>query len=430
MSQLPPGDALPEIVTPPPGPRARQLCRRLATYEAPGINTVGADGETILWEEARGSNVLDVDGNRYLDLTSGFGVAAVGHRHPKVEQALLNQSGKLIHGLGDVHAHRPRVRLAEALARRAPVHGDGEAAVHFAISGSDAVEIGLKTAYLATGRPGIIAFDPAYHGLTLGALVTTSRAAFREPFTPYLHSHVHRLPFAASPAEIARLLDRRPDIGSLLFEPIAGREGILLPPTGWIAEVVELCRQRDVLTIADEIFTGCGRTGRWFAVEHDDARPDLLVCGKALGGGLPMAAVVADRELLRVWSTPGEALQTATFVAHPLACAAALASLEVIEQEDLLGRAREIAAAIASREAEWQALGVVEVRGRGAVWGAEVESSEVAYGWAERARARGLLVLAGGANGRVVQVTPPLVITPRQLATALDLLTESLARAR
>ena len=166
MTRLARGDLLPKILTPPPGPRAQQLSRSLARWEAPGVNTLLAGAPNVLWQEAKGANVLDVDGNRFLDLTSGFGVAAVGHRHPRVVAAVRRQSGRLLHGLGDVQAHPLRVRLADRLRRRAPVD---DAQVYFAISGADAVEVAIKTALLATGRPGIIAFDPAYHGVTLGA---------------------------------------------------------------------------------------------------------------------------------------------------------------------------------------------------------------------------------------------------------------------
>ncbi len=424
MDRLARGDLPPRITTPPPGPRAREICRRLARWEAPGVNAAGA-GAAIVWHEAAGANILDVDGNRYLDLTSGFGVAAVGHRHPRVLAAIGDQSRRLLHGLGDVHAHPLRPALAERLAALAPVD-DGQ--VYFAISGADAVEIALKTALLATGRPGIVAFDPAYHGLSLGALAATSRPAFREPFRRHLHAHVRRLPYGCPTSELAALLDRGEPVGALILEPVVGREGVLIPPVGWLAEIARLCRRHRVLLIADEIFTGFGRTGRWFAVEEEGVRPDLVCCGKALGGGLPIAAVVGRRDLLAAWATGGEALHTATFLGHPLACAAALAVLEILEEERLPERAARLGAWVGERLVGWPQRfpRVRAVRGRGLLWGVELDSREAAGAWVEAALGRGVLLLAGGPEGRVAQLVPPLTITEEQLATALDLLEEAL----
>ncbi|MEM7481160.1 MAG: aminotransferase class III-fold pyridoxal phosphate-dependent enzyme [Acidobacteriota bacterium] len=423
------GNLPPEITLEPPGPRSRELSRDLGRFEAPGINTLAGGEASLLWHEAVGSNVVDVDGNRFVDLTSGFGVAAVGHRHPRVVEAIRRQSAVLLHGLGDVHAHPRRPALARRLAEIAPVAGESPV-VHFAISGADAVEIALKTVLLDDPRrPGVVAFEPAYHGLTLGALAATSRPDFREPFAPWLNPHVSTLPFAAPTEQLAEHLDLHPEIGAVLFEPIAGREGILVPPDGWLGELVEVARARRVKVIADEIFTGCGRTGRWFAVEHDNARPDLIACGKALGGGLPIGAVVGGRELMAAWRTTGEARHTATSVGHPLACAAAWEVIEVVESENLLAGAAEVGSRIAARRERWRRCGVEELRGRGAIWGAEVATPNLAKAWAGEAMQRGVLLLAGGASGRVVQLAPPLVIAPALLETALDLAEEALTAA-
>lgn len=420
MTTLGRGDRLPEIVTPPPGPRSRRLCQGLARWEAPGINTLYRGEPGPVWAEAAGANVLDVDGNRFLDLTAGFGVAAVGHRHPRVVAAIAEQSARLLHGLGDVQAHPGRERLAERLCRLAPVD---DPQVYFGISGSEAVEIALKTALLATDRPEVVAFAPAYHGLTLGALAATSRPAFRQPFERWLGVPVHRLRYGCEPAELAALLDDRPAVGAVLLEPVAGREGVLFPSDGWLSAVAATARQRSVLVIADEIFTGFGRTGRWFGVDHEGVRPDLLVCGKALGAGLPIAAVVGRRELLAHWTTPGEALHTATFVANPLACAAALAALDVFEDERLPERARRLGETVAGRMAGLGAHPLVAtVRGRGLLWGVELTSAEAAAGLALDLLARGVLALAGGAHGTVLQVAPPLTISEEQLDHALGLL--------
>jgi 4-aminobutyrate aminotransferase-like enzyme len=415
------GGQLPEIVVPPPGPRARELSAALREFEAPGVNTLMGDEPSILWEEALGANVRDVDRNIYIDLTSGFGVAAVGHRHPRVVEAVREQAGRLLHGLGDVHAHPLRVELARRLAGLAPVD---DPQVFFAISGAEAVEIALKTALGATGRPGVLAFEPSYHGLTLGALNVTSREAFRSPFAAHLHGHVRRLPFGAALDGI----DLR-EIGAVIVEPIVGREGVLIPPKGWLAGLSDLCRQNGTLLIADEIFTGFGRTGRLFAVEHEGVRPDILCCGKALGGGMPIAAVIARRDLFRCWQTAGEALHTATFLAHPLACAAALATLDILQEEDLPARAARLGSGFGERLAAWpQRFPAVEdVRGRGLLWGVQFRTGEIAKDWMLAAWSQGVLLLAGGPEGRVGQIVPPLTIREEQLAAAVGILEEVLA---
>ena len=418
------GDLLPRIVTPPPGPRSRDLSRDLRELEAPGVNTLlPGDGASVLWEEARGANVRDVDGNIYIDLTSGFGVAAVGHRHPRVVEAVREQAGRLVHGLGDVAAHPLRVDLARRLVRISPVD---DPQVFFSISGAEAVEIALKTAVAATGRPGIVAFEPSYHGLTLGALAATSREEFRAPFAAHLHTHVHRLPYACDPGLLEEAL-RRGDVGAVILEPIVGREGVLVPPTGWLPAVAEICRRGSVLLIVDEIFTGFGRTGRTFAVEHEEIRPDLLCCGKALGGGLPIAAVLARRDLFRCWETPGEARHTATFLANPLACAAALAALDILEEKNLPARAARQGENLGARLRTWpdRFPAVEEVRGRGLLWGIQLRSQDLAKEWAGKAWERGVLLLAGGPEGRVAQIVPPLTITEEQLRVAVEILEEA-----
>lgn len=207
-------------------------------------------------------------------------------------------------------------------------------------------------------------------------------------------------------------------IGCVIVEPIVGREGVLVPPAGWLAELARLCRKHSALLIADEIFTGFGRTGRLFAVEHEGVRPDLLCCGKALGGGLPIAAVVGRRDLFRCWETSGEARHTATFVANPLACAAALAVLDILEDDDLPARAARLGEKVRHR------LSARGVRGRGLLWGLELPSAEAAKRWTSAALGRGVILLAGGPEGRVAQIVPPLTISEKLLDMALAVLQE------
>jgi 4-aminobutyrate aminotransferase-like enzyme len=403
------------------GPRARALAELLERYEAPGINTV-QDGDILPpWAQAEGCHITDVDGRTYLDLTSGFGVAAIGHRHPRVVAAIKRQADQLLHGLADAAAHALRARLAERLARLAPM---AQAQVYFAVSGADAIEIALKTAQLRSGRTGILCFEPSYHGLSLGALAATSRSAFAQPFVARLSPHVTRLPFGAALDDVAFTLAAG-SIGACIVEPVVGREGVLLPPAGWLAGLAALCRRHGSLLVADEVFTGFGRTGALFASVAEGAVPDLLCCGKALGGGLPLAAVLASRDTFAVWRDGGEARHTGTFVAHPLACAAALATLEVLEEERLVERAAALendARALLGPFAEHFA-----VRGRGLLWGIELPERALAARWSARALAHGVYALAGGPHGTVLQIAPPLTIARAQLEAAISGLAAALA---
>lgn len=391
----------------------------------PGINTLVDGGTAMLWEEALGSNVLDVDGNRYVDLTAGFGVAAVGHRHPAVVSAVQRQAGRLIHGLGDVYAHPTRLELAERLCKLAPMN---QARAYFAVSGADAVEIALKTGRLHSGRPGVLAFDPAYHGTTLGALAATSRPAFREPFTRPLEELIRRLPYGAPAEQVQEILEREPDIGTCLVEPVIGREATRWPPSGWLAALAELCRRHEVVLAVDEIFTGFGRCGAWFVCREAGVEPDLVCCGKALGGGLPIAAVLGRREILDAWRSDGEARHTATFVAHPLACAAALATLDVIESEGLIDRSRTVGDRLGQTlEPLRNRPGVTDIRGQGLLRAIELDSPSAARTLSRNLLHRGLITLAGGASGTVLQIAPPLVITAEQLDYAAAALLEILS---
>ena len=414
------GRLLPEILVPPPGPRARAMAGRLGATEAPGINTLVAGTTAMLWAEAVGSNVVDVDGNRYVDLTAGFGVAAVGHRHPAVVSAVTEQAEQLVHGLGDVYAHPARLELAERLCALAPLAAPR---VYFAVSGADAVEIALKTGRLHSGRPAVLAFDPAYHGTTLGALAATSRAAFREPFTGPLEGFVHRLPYGAPSEQIQEILERQPDIGTCLVEPVIGREATRWPPPGWLPALGDLCRRHEVVLVVDEIFTGFGRCAAWFVCREAGLEPDLVCCGKALGGGLPIAAVLGRKEVMDAWRSDGEARHTATFVAHPLACAAALATLEVIQAEDLVDRARTLGHRFGQAlEPLRNRPGVTDIRGQGLLRAIELDSPTRAQTLSTKLLHQGLIALAGGASGTVLQLSPPLVITEEQLDHAARVL--------
>ena len=409
---------MPQIVTAVPGPRSRALAEDLRRAESPNVTYLASDFP-VFWDEARGCLVTDVDGNRFLDVTSAFGVASVGHSHPCVVAAIETQVQKLTHGMGDVHPSEVKVRFCERIAALVPVP---HAQVILGQNGGDAVEAALKTALLATGRPGILAFENGYHGLTYGALDVTARPDFRAPFQSHLGGFTRHLPYGCSLPQIAtHLKEHQP--GAILTEPIQGRGGINVPPEGWLAGLRQLCTATNTLLILDEIFTGWGRTGTWFACQHEGVIPDILCVGKAMGGGLPISACVASAELMSVWGeSTGEALHTSTFLGNPLACAAGLAALSVLEEERLPERAAAIGAFFADSLRELQARfpdKIADVRGRGLMLGTEMASPELALSLVPAALRQGLIMLPAG-DGRVLEFVPPLVITEEQIAWCLE----------
>lgn len=428
----PPPDLLPELRTTVPGPASRELAARLAVVESRNVTCL-APRPPIFWARANGANVWDVDGNRFIDLTGAFGVASVGHSHPEVVDAIGRQAASLLHGMGDVHPAEIKVRLLEALAARFP--GGGAARAVLGSSGADAVESALKTALLATGRPGLIAFEGAYHGLSLGALDATWRADFREPFRA-------RLPGATGFArygdlgDIAKTAQRLEEsgcrVGAVIVEPIQGRGGEVVPPAGFLAGLRARCDAEGWLLIVDEIYTGCGRTGRFFACEHENVIPDLICVGKGLSAGMPLSACLGRADVMEAWPTStGEALHTQTFLGHPASCAAAVAALRVIERDGLVERAARVGAgALARLRAELsEHADLLEVRGRGLMLGVACATPEMSLAVVDAALDRGVIVLPSGEGGRVVSITPPLSIAEDLLGHGLSVLVELLRAA-
>jgi 4-aminobutyrate aminotransferase / (S)-3-amino-2-methylpropionate transaminase / 5-aminovalerate transaminase len=424
------GDELPRVVSSIPGPRSLDLARRLARVESPNITRLAP--APIFWTEARGAAVRDADGNTYVDLTAGFGVAHAGHANDRVADAISAQARILAHGLGDVYPPEPKVRLLERLADIAP----GNLSVSIlASSGAEAVEAALKTACIRSGRPGILAFDGGYHGLTYGALATTSRADFRQPFQQQLFAGVGFAPYPAADDELDAALDavRRSlaetdrsawPVGAILVEPILGRGGLVVPPPGFLRGLREMCDGSRTLLIFDEVYTGCGRTGRWFACEHEQVVPDLLVVGKALTGSIPLSAAIGTADAMSGWPpSDGEAIHTSTFLGNPVACAAALAQLDEIERKGLLQRSVDLGAVIQERARQWRAThGVSQPRGRGLLVGLPIPTEGRAVRVADRCLAAGVLILAEGPRADVLAITPPAAIADAQLAAALDVL--------
>jgi 4-aminobutyrate aminotransferase-like enzyme len=418
---------LPDLVTRVPGPRSRALAERLVQVESRNVTCV-LPTPPIFWERASGANVWDVDGNRYIDLTAGFGVANVGHGHPRVVDAVCDQADRLLHAMGDVSPAAVKVELLEALVQRYP--GGVPARGILSSSGSDAVETALKTALLETGRPGVVAFEGAYHGLALGALETTFSARFREPFDARLPGTTCFARYGDADDVRRAVAECATPIGAVLVEPIQGRGGNRIPPQGFLAELRAVCDTTGLLLIADEIYTGFGRTGRLFACEHENVIPDLLCVGKGLASGMPISACLGRAEIMDAWPvSDGEALHTQTFLGHPPGCAAALASLAVIDDEKLIERAAAIGAA--GLEQLQCALkdhaGIVEVRGRGMLLGVECDDAERVMRACDAALARGVISLPSDDAGRVLSITPPLNIGPEQFEHALGVVAEELA---
>jgi 4-aminobutyrate aminotransferase/(S)-3-amino-2-methylpropionate transaminase len=373
-----------------------------------------------VYSQAAGSNVLDVDGNRYVDLAAGFGSMLLGHRPGGVCEALERQSQRLVQSLGDVHPSDVKIRLLERLAERI---GRGSGQAILGQSGADAVSAALKTALLYTGKPGVVAFSGAYHGLSYGPLALCGlRESYRAPFAAQLNPCVRFVDYpcdepalplavAAVEAELAR-----GDVGALVLEPILGRAGCMVPPARFAVELTELCREHGSLLIADEIWTGLGRSGEWLFSQARGAEPDLVCLGKGLGGGLPISACVGQPHVMAAWSRADEVVHTSTFAGAPLACATALATLAEIEQQGLVSRARELggelAAALRAELSRSAGLARGEVRGAGLMLAVELDlPTGAALELSRRLLGRGYIVSLGGGRRESIVLTPALDIS-------------------
>ncbi len=412
---------------PLPGPVSTRWIDTLAQTECPAFTTrrarraeqSGAPWDPIVWTSAHGSEVRDADGHIFTDLTAGFGAAAVGHTHPRVVSAVQDQANRLLHALGDVHPSDTKIKLLERLATLAPWPN---ARVVLGLSGSDAVEVALKTAALATGRPGVLAFEGAYHGLSYGALATCGYSArFRDPFQHQLNPHVTIAPwpaFDASPSDIEALLKRawNPKIGAVIVEPILGRGGVRVPPPGFLSSLRAFARQRDAVFIVDEVLTGLYRCGALFQ-STQEVTPDLICLGKALGAGVPISACIGNASVMSAWGdSGGEAIHTGTFFGYPLGCAAALASLDVLQEEKLAERARSLGEWLKSELEKIVPCAPTRdrlVRGTGMMIG--VETGRHTLTLVQTLMARGFLTLPAGDSASVVQITPPLTIEQSRL---------------
>jgi 4-aminobutyrate aminotransferase / (S)-3-amino-2-methylpropionate transaminase / 5-aminovalerate transaminase len=436
-----PGQEFPDVRARPPGPRSRELAARLSAVECPAVDArretrareSESDQAPIVYARADGANVVDADGNRYVDLAAGFGALLLGHSPGRVAGAIEEQLERVWLALGDVYPSDAKVVLCELLAKLYPRAG---ARVMLGSSGADAVTAALKTAVLATGRAGIVAFDGGYHGLSYAPLAACGlRASFREPFMRQLNGRVTFAPFPereAALGETMAIVTRAlasGDVGAVLVEPILGRGGCIVPPPALLPALRKACDDAGALLVCDEIWTGLGRSGSWLASVEAGALPDVVCLGKGLGAGLPISACIGSERAMGAWAAHGGAtIHTATHFGAPLACAAAVATLGAIEEARLPERASTVGERWMARLRDRAAgCGVADVRGRGLMIGVALE------GGAGRALAvtrelleRGWIVLTGGARGDVLTLTPPLDIDERLLNAFADALADTL----
>lgn len=419
---------LPELITEVPGPESLRLAEELRRYESRNVTYVG-EGWPVFWERAAGANVWDADGNRYIDLTSAFAVSGLGHGRGEIVEAMTQQAGVLLHGMGDVHPTRLKTELCRTLSELTFERwGAGTARTTLANSGFEAVETALKTALLATGRVGVLAFESSYHGLGYGALMGTGMRKFREPFAKQLGGSTEWLAFPRDEKGMEALEERLAGVGgerfgALVVEPVQGRGGVIMPPVGFLAMLRRWCDRHGVVLIFDEIYTGFHRTGRMFACEREGVVPDVICLGKAMSGGFPISACVGTAGVMEAWpESSGEALHTSTFLGHPVGCAMALEALRLHgdpETAALVARgAREMEAMLRGVKSE----AVSEVRGSGMMWGLEMREAGMPVRLTEAMLREGVFILPSGARGEVLSFSPPFVIGAEEIAFCGDLL--------
>jgi len=434
----------PSLKTALPGPKAQAIIQRDAKVVSPSYTR---DYPLVI---ARGEGALieDVDGNVFLDCTAGIAVTSTGHSHPDVVAAIVDQSGKFLHMSGTDFYYELQARLGEELSAIAPMPGPHR--TFFGNSGTEAIEAAIKLARYHTKRQNLIAFFGAFHGRTMGSLsMTASKPAQRKGFLPLVpgvfhvpYANCYRCPVNATPdtcaAECLRFLEEQtlvhlvsPDeVAAIVVEPIQGEGGYVVPPNVFHERLRALTTKHGMLLIVDEVQSGMGRTGKWFAIEHTGVQPDMVAAAKGIASGLPLGVVVA-RSALMSWP-PGA--HASTFGGNPVACAASMATLKLI-REQLMQNAADVGAHLFAGMKELMKKHVLigDVRGRGLMIGVELvrdrQTKERAT--TERDRVvrecftRGLLVLGAGQNA--IRLSPPLVLTREQADTAVRILDEALA---
>ncbi len=430
-----------------PGPKSRALVarREAAIPRGPALVT------PIFAAKAEGAWIEDVDGNRYLDFAGGIGCLNVGHRHPLVTKALHDQVDRFLHLCFGVTPYESYVALAEKLNVLAPISGPKK--TMFINSGAEAVENAVKIARAYTKRPAVIAFEDAFHGRTLLTMTLTSKInPYKAGFAPFA-PEVYRVPYAycyrcsycktypACDTFCARHLEdtfRRvvgaESVAAIIAEPVLGEGGFVVPPKEFFSVLREICTKYGIALIADEVQSGVGRTGKFFAIEHFGVEPDLIATAKSVGGGLPLGGVTGRAEIMDA-AIPGGL--GSTFAGNPVACAAALASIEAIEKDGLLTRSIAIGKRFEERVKEWQKKWplIGDVRALGGMCAFELvrdpETREPAGAetkeLAQYAYEHGLITITAGTLGNVMRILVPLVVTDEQFDEGLDVLEAGLA---
>jgi 4-aminobutyrate aminotransferase/(S)-3-amino-2-methylpropionate transaminase len=439
-----------KLVTEVPGPRSAEWFARRGDAIPPGVVNL----HPVVTARASGAIVEDVDGNRLIDFATGIAVLNVGHTHPRVVEAAHRQLELDTHTCFHVTANEPYIELAERLNSLAPI--DGTAKTMFANSGVEAVENAVKIARYATGRSAVVAFDHAFHGRTLmGMSLTAKVMPYKQGMGPFA-PEVYRLPFAypyrcptgGSPDTcgescLAYALDEmhkhigEENIAAVIVEPIQGEGGFIVPAPGFVKGIADFCKANGIVFIADEIQSGMGRAGAWFTIIDEDVSPDIVTSAKSLGGGLPISAVTGRADLMDSVHAGGLG---GTYGGNPVAAAAALAVLDVIESEGLLERSKRIGRIVMERFTAMQAAEprIGDVRGRGAMCAIELVSDPVtkepldaqrmgAIG--RNALANGVLVITAGTYGNVVRLLPPLNIDEPLLIDGLEVLEQAVTTA-
>jgi len=385
---------------------------------------------------ASGAVMRDVEGREYIDFAGGIGVMNIGHCHPKVVAAIKKQAEKLTHSCFMVNPYESAVHLAHKLCQITP--GDFPKKAVFLNCGAEAVENAVKIARYYTKRPAIIVFENGYHGRTLLTMTMTSKVKpYKFGFGPFA-PEIYRIPFGdvAGPEKLHDFFIKQVNpeaVAAVVAEPVQGEGGFIAPPPGYFQELAKICRDNGILFVADEIQSGMGRTGKMFAIEHWDVEPDLVTVAKSLAAGMPLAAVVGKAEIMdavHAWGLGG------TYGGNPVACAAALAVLEVFEEENMLAKSVALGEKLQARFEKWQQQFdlIGEIRGLGAMLGLELVKGENREPAADEAKQltsfcleKGLVLLSCGSYGNIIRVLAPFVITDDQLEKGLGIIEEGLS---
>ena len=425
-----------------------------------GVPAVWARYTDLVAERGEGSWIITHDGDRYLDYTCGIGVTNTGHAHPRVAAAIAEQAAKIIHAQQNILYHTPGLELHERLPRYFPgATPEDEIGLFLANSGAEAIEAAVKLAKVATHRPAVVAFRGGFHGRTHAAMTLTSSAVKNrghyEPllpsvyFAPYpyplrnpaAHTPEERTPEAALAwtmgqiDELFATMVYPEDVAAFLVEPVLGEGGYVVPPDGFLPALREVADRHGILLIVDEVQSGFGRTGRFFATEWSGVRPDIVVMAKGVASGMPLSGILAPREILDRFAPGGHG---GTYGGNAVSCAAAVATLDVFEDEHLAARAESLGARLLSglREATAGHPHVAEVRGRGLMVGIEFADPDtlaprpdLAKEVITEALIGHLLLLPCGTWGQVVRIIPPLVTTEAEIDQAIAIIRAALPTA-